>query len=88
MKDEIAQEIASELRLIREELQNLTMAVRSASTSSNSQNSYAEKSHKPYPRRVANPADVSHSRGQKPQRSPQLGAPRSQWHQNTPKDTR
>ena len=29
MKDEIAQEIVSELRLIREELQNLTMAVRS-----------------------------------------------------------
>jgi hypothetical protein len=30
LKDEIAQEIVSELRLIREELQNLTMAVRSA----------------------------------------------------------
>jgi len=30
LKDEIAQEIVSELRLIWEELQNLTMAVRSA----------------------------------------------------------
>ncbi len=29
MKDEIAKEIVDELRLIREELQNLTMAIRS-----------------------------------------------------------
>ena len=33
LKDEIAHEIVSELRLIREELQNLTMAIRSASPS-------------------------------------------------------
>ena len=88
LKDEIAQEIVSELRLIREELQNLTMAVRSASTSRNSENSYRGKPPKFYPRRAANPPDVRHSQGHKPPRSPQRGEPRSQWHQNAPKDTR
>ena len=88
LKDEIAQEIVSELRLIREELQNLTMAVRSASTSRNSENSYTGKPPKFYPRRAANPPDVRHSQGHKPPRSPQRGEPRSQWHQNAPKDTR
>jgi hypothetical protein len=82
LKDEIAQEIVSELRLIREELQNLTMAVRSASTSRNSENSYRGKPPKFYPRRAANPPDVRHSQGHKPPRSPQRGEPRSQWHQN------
>jgi hypothetical protein len=62
LKDEIAQEIASELRLIREELQNLTMAVRSASRR-NFENSYTGKSHKSYPRRTGNPTDVRHSKG-------------------------
>src|SRR5215467_1766367 len=82
-------EIVSELRLIREELQNLTMAIRSASTSRNSENSYTRKPPKFYPRRAANPPDVlRHSQGHKPQRSPQRGQPRSQWHQNPPKDTR
>ena len=88
LKDEIAQEIVSELRLIREELQNLTMAVRSTSTSRNSENSYTGKPHKFYPRRAANPPDVRHSQGRKPPRNPQRGEPRSQWHQNAPKDTR
>jgi hypothetical protein len=88
LKDEIAQEIVSELRLIREELQNLTMAVRSASTSRNPENSRTGKPPKFYPRRAANPPDVRHSQGHKPPRSPQRGEPRSQWHQNAPKDTR
>jgi hypothetical protein len=88
LKDEIAKEIVSELRLIREELQNLTMAVRSASISRNSENSRTEKPPKFYPRRAANPPDVRQSQGHKPQRSPQRGEPRSQWHQNAPKDTR
>jgi hypothetical protein len=88
LKDEIAQEIVSELRLIREELQNLTMAVRSASTSRNSENSDTGKPPKFYPRRAANPPDVRHSQGHKLPRSPQRGEPRSQWHQNAPKDTR
>ena len=89
LKDEIAHEIVSELRLIREELQNLTMAIRSASTSRNSENSYTRKPPKFYPRRAANPPDVlRHSQGHKPPRSPQRGQPRSQWHQNPPKDTR
>jgi hypothetical protein len=88
LKDEIAQEIVSELRLIREELQNLTIAVRSASTSRNSENSYRGKPPKFYPRRAANPPDVRQSHGHKPPRSPQRGEPRSQWHQNAPKDTR
>src|SRR5499427_5325056 len=81
LKDEIAHEIVSELRLIREELQNLTMAIRSASTSRNSENSYTRKPPKFYPRRAANPPDVlRHSQGHKPPRSPQRGQPRSQWH--------
>ena len=88
LKDEIAQEIVSELRLIREELQNLTMAVRSASTSRISENSYRGNPPKFYPRRAANPPDVRPSQGHKPPRSPQRGEPRSQWHQNAPKDTR
>ncbi len=83
LKDEIAHEIVSELRLIREELQNLTMAIRSASTSRNSENSYTRKPPKFYPRRDANPPDVRHSQGHR-----QRGQPRSQWHQNPPKDTR
>src|SRR5580704_8112737 len=57
LKDVIAQEIVSELRLIREELQNLTMAVRSASTSGNPENSRTGKPPKFYPRRAANPPD-------------------------------
>jgi hypothetical protein len=88
LKDEIAKEIISELRLIREELQNLTMAVRSASTSRSSENSYKGKPHKFYPRRSANPNDVHPTQGHKPPRTPQRGEPRSQWHQNAPKDTR
>ena len=85
LKDEIVQEIANELRLIREELQNLTMAVRS-NTSSHSENSNSEQSRKFYPRRALNQTDsVRPQRGQKPQRSPQSGEPRSQWHQNDPK---
>src|SRR5215471_14692231 len=63
LKDEIAHEILSELSLIREELQNLTMAIRSASTSRNSENSYTRKPPKFYPRRAANPPDMRHSQG-------------------------
>ena len=88
LKDEIAHEIVSELRLIREELQNLTMAIRSANSSRNSENSYTRKPPKFYPRRTANQPDMRHSQGHKPPRSPQRGQPRSQWHQNPPKDTR
>jgi len=83
MKDEIAKEIVDELRLIREELQNLTMAVRSKA--SNSENAYGGKSRKSYQARPPYPRDPGHS-GVKPHRNIRPGEPRSQWHQNFPKD--
>ncbi len=46
MKDEIAQAIANELRLIREELQRLTGAIKSSANRSG--NSYAGNSRKSY----------------------------------------
>jgi hypothetical protein len=83
MKDEIAKEIVDELRLIREELQNLTMAIRSKA--SNSENTYGGKSRKSYQWRAPHPRDPGQS-GAKPPRSLRPGEPRSQWHQNFPKD--
>jgi hypothetical protein len=83
MKDEVAKEIVDELRLIREELQNLTMAVRSKTI--NSGNSYADKSRKSYQPRAPYPPDRGHS-GAKPHRNVRPGEPRRQWHQNLPKD--
>ena len=83
MKDEIAKEIVDELRLIREELQNLTMALRSKA--SNSENAYAGKARKPYQGRAPYPRGPGQS-GAKPQRNVRPGEPRSQWHQNLPKD--
>jgi hypothetical protein len=56
MKDEIAKEIVDELRLIREDLQNLTMAIRSKT--SNFENSYTGKSRKSYQPRVPYPPIV------------------------------
>jgi hypothetical protein len=55
MKDEIAKEIVDELRLIREELQNLTIALRSKT--GNSENSDAGKSRKSYQPRAPYPPD-------------------------------
>src|ERR1700686_2344850 len=66
MKDEIAKEIVDELRLIREELQNLTMAVRSKA--SNSENAYGGKSRKSYQARPTYTRDAGHS-GAKPHRN-------------------
>jgi hypothetical protein len=83
MKDEIAKEIVDELRLIREELQNLTMAIRAKS--SNSENSYAGKSRKSYQPRAPYPPNPGQT-GAKPHRNPRPGEPRRQWHQNFPKD--
>jgi hypothetical protein len=83
MKDQLGQEIVDELRLIREELQNLTMAIRSKT--SNSENSYAGKSRKFYQARAPYPRDPGQS-GTKPHRNVRPGEPRSQWHQNFPKD--
>jgi hypothetical protein len=83
MKDEIAKEIVDELRLIREELQNLTMAVRSKT--SNSENAYAGRSGKSYQARAPHQRDPGQSGG-KPHRNVRPGEPRSQWHQNFPKD--
>ena len=83
MKDEIAKEIVDELRLIREELQNLTMAIRAKA--SNSENAYGAKSRKSYQARTPYPRDPGQS-GAKPNRNVRPGAPRSQWHQGFPKD--
>src|ERR1700704_1101239 len=83
MKDEIAKEIVDELRLIREELQNLTMAIRSKTN--NSENAYGGKSRKSYQGRPPYPRDPGHP-GVKPHRNVRPGEPRSQWHQNFPKD--
>ena len=83
MKDEIAKEIIGELRLIREELQNLTMAIRSKT--SISEDSYAGKPRKSY----QPPAPYTPNPGQsgaKPHRNARPGEPRRQWHQNVPKD--
>jgi hypothetical protein len=83
MKDEIAKEIVDELRLIREELQNLTIAIRSQTN--NSENSYAGKSRKSYQPPAPYPPGPGHS-GVKPHRNVRPGEPRRQWHQNFPKD--
>jgi hypothetical protein len=83
MKDEIAKEIVDELRLIREELQNLTMALRSKT--GNSETSSAGKSRKSYQPRAPYPHDSGQS-GTKPHRNLRPGEPRSQWHQIFPKD--
>jgi hypothetical protein len=82
MKYEIAQEIVKELRLIREELQNLTMAIRSKT--SNSENTYTGKSRKSYQPRTPYAPDPGRPKTQ--ERSPRPGEPRRQWHQNFPKD--
>lgn len=83
MKDEIAREIVAELRLIREELQNLTMAIRSKA--SNPENTFSDKARKSYPQRPPFQRDPGNS-GVKPPRNVRTGQPRSQWHQNFPKD--
>jgi hypothetical protein len=83
MKDEIAKEILDELRLIREELQNLTMAIRAKR--SNSEHDYGGKSRKSYQARPPYPRDPGQSEA-KPNKNVRSGAPRSQWHQNFPND--
>ena len=83
MKDEIAKEIVGELRLIREELQNLTMAIRSKV--SNSESAYDGKSRKSYQARPPYPPITGQS-GAKPRRNAHSGEPGRQWHQNFPKE--
>lgn len=83
MKDEIAREIVDELRLIREELQNLTIAIRSKA--GNSENTFTGKARKSYPPQPPFQRDPGPSGG-KPPRNVRTGQPRSQWHQNFPKD--
>ncbi len=84
MKDEIVKVIVDELRLIREELQNLTMAIRSKA--SNSENSNAGKSRKSYQPRAPYVAPDANQSGAKPHRNASPGEPRRQWHQNFPRD--
>jgi hypothetical protein len=83
MTDEIAKEIVDELRLIREELQNLTMAIRSKV--SNSESTYSGKSRKSFQPRSPYPPNPGQSDA-KPHKTARPGEPRRQWHQNFPKD--
>ena len=76
MKDEIAHDIAKELRLIREELQKLTGAVKSIA--SRSQNS--NKSGKSYQGRTSLPSEPGPPGSRKPQGSRRPEEPRRQWH--------
>jgi hypothetical protein len=76
MKDEIAHDIAKELRLIREELQRLTNAVKSIA--SRSQNS--NKSGKSYQGRTSSQSEPGPPGGRKPQVSRRPEEPRHQWH--------
>ena len=76
MKDEIAHDIAKELRLIREELQKLTSAVKSIAGRSQNYN----KSGKSYQSRTALPSEPGPPRGQKPQGTRRPEEARRQWH--------
>jgi hypothetical protein len=84
MKDEIAQAIANELRLSREELQKLTGAIKSSANRSG--NSYADNSRKSHQARAPFSPESGQPGGPKQQRNPRAGEPRRQWH--LPKDTR
>jgi len=84
MKDEIAQVIATELRLIREELQKLTGAIKSSADRSG--NSSPGNSRKSYQGRSPFPPESGRPGAPKQQRNPRAGEPRRQWH--LPKDTR
>jgi hypothetical protein len=75
MKDETAENIASELRLIREELQKLTSAVKSIANRPQNSN----KSGKSYQGRNTMPFEPAQSdRKQQPVRRPE--DKRRQWH--------
>jgi hypothetical protein len=76
MKDEIAHDIAKELRLIREELQKLTSAVKSVV--SRSQNS--NKSGKTYQGRTSLSSEPGPAGGRKPHGNRRPEESRRQWH--------
>jgi hypothetical protein len=76
MNDEIAHDIAKELRLIREELQKLASAIKSLA--SRPQN--ANKTGKSYQRRTSLPSDPGPAGGQKPHGSRRPEESRRQWH--------
>src|ERR1700720_2266505 len=76
MKDEIAHDIAKELRLIREELQKLTSAVKSIA--SRPQNS--NKTGKSYQGRTSLPSDPGQAGARKPHGSRRPEDSRRQWH--------
>jgi hypothetical protein len=64
MNDEIAREIVDELRLIREELQNLTMAIRSKA--SNPDNTFGGKARSPIRRDLHSSAILVTPEGSRP----------------------
>src|ERR1700680_866600 len=82
MKDEIAHDIAKELRLIREELQRLTSAVKSVASRSQDSN----KSGKSYQGRTSLPSEHRPPAARKQQVSRRPEEPRHQWH--LPEDTK
>jgi hypothetical protein len=75
MKDETADDIAKELRLIREELQKLTSAVKSIANRSQNSN----KSGRSYQGRNSSPFEVG-PRDRKPQAARRPEDKRRQWH--------
>jgi hypothetical protein len=76
MKDEIAQDIAKELRLIREELQKLTSAIKFIAGRSQNSN----KSGKSYQGRPSLASEPGPPGGRKPQVNRRTEEPRRQWH--------
>ena len=76
MNDEVANDISMELRLIREELQKLTDAIKSIA--SRPQNFI--KTGKPYKGRLSLPSDPGPAGGRKPHETRRPQESRRQWH--------
>jgi hypothetical protein len=76
MTDEFAHEIANELRLIREELQRLTSAVKSVASRSQS----ANRSGKSHQGHASLPSEPGTRGGRKLEGSRRPEEPRHQWH--------
>jgi hypothetical protein len=76
MNDEIAHDIAMELRLIREELQKLISAVKSIASRQQNFN----KTGKSYQGRTSLPSDAGPAGGRKPHGTRRPEDSRRQWH--------
>jgi hypothetical protein len=76
MNDEVAHDIAMELRLIREELQQLTGAIKSIASRPQNFN----KTGKPYQGRTSLPSDPGPAGVRKPHGTRRPEESRRQWH--------